>query len=100
MEWGGCRGTRPPRARAQNPPSQAASVRPKPSGCRLPVDRAGTITEVTTLVTAGLMSKAYALNYLSSKLGFSFPPDMLDQVAAEADAVGARVNNELNGVPA
>jgi hypothetical protein len=69
-------------------------------GDPLPVDRAGTITEVTTLVTAGLMSKAYALNYLSSKLGFSFPPDMLDQVAAEADAVGARVNNELNGVPA
>jgi hypothetical protein len=68
-------------------------------GDPLPKDRTGIITEVTTLVTAGLMSKAFAVQYLNQQLGYNFPPDMLDQVNTEADAVASRMAAELGAQP-
>jgi hypothetical protein len=69
-------------------------------GDPLPVDRAAVVAEITALVTAGLMSKEFAISYLSSKLGFQFPADMLNSITAEADAAAARVAGELaNAMP-
>jgi hypothetical protein len=64
-------------------------------GDPLPKDRAGIIAEITALVAAGLMSKAFAVQYLKEQLGFDFPPTMLDDISAEADAVSARMSAEL-----
>src|SRR6185312_1563504 len=61
----------------------------------LPIDRNGIVTEVTTLVKQGLMSKEYAVQVLKEKLGYNFPTNMLDQITADADAEAARVNAEL-----
>jgi hypothetical protein len=61
----------------------------------LPVDRAATVTEVTALVTAGLMSKEFAISVLKDKLGYDFPTDMMDQITAAADAEAARVAAEM-----
>lgn len=66
-------------------------------GDPLPVDRSGAIAEVISLVTAGLASKEWAINYLSETLGFQFPVGMMDaitQEAAGADPVGARILTE------
>lgn len=65
-------------------------------GDPLPVDRQGIITEVTTLVAAGLMSKEFAIAYLSAKLGFQFPDDMLETMVAEVDPAGDRIIAEAN----
>jgi hypothetical protein len=61
----------------------------------LPVDRAATVVEITALVTAGLMSKEFAIGVLKEKLGYDFPSTMLDDISAAADAEAARVNAEL-----
>jgi hypothetical protein len=69
-------------------------------GDPLPVDRSGIIKEVTDLLTAGLMSKAFAIDYLQNMLGYQFPPGMLDEIMAEAssaDPVGDRVLSEAAG---
>lgn len=66
-------------------------------GDPLPVDRAAAILEVVGLVTAGLMSKDFAIKYLRERLGFDFPDDMLEQILAEtstADPVGDRILTE------
>ncbi len=63
----------------------------------LPVDRAGTISEITALVTAGLMSREFAIQYIAEKLGFQFPADMAQQVATEQDTVASRLYAELAG---
>lgn len=61
----------------------------------LPVDRNGLVTEITTLVKAGLMSKEFAIKLLSDKLGYQFPADMLSTITADADAEAARTALEL-----
>lgn len=61
----------------------------------LPVDRTAVVAEITALVTAGLMSKEFALTVLKAKLGYDFPSDMLDSISADADAESARVAQEL-----
>lgn len=61
----------------------------------LPVDRAAVVLEVSSLVAAGLMSKEFAITYLSEKLGYQFPAEMLDQISAAADAESARVAAEI-----
>jgi hypothetical protein len=63
----------------------------------LPVDRAGTVSEITALVTAGLMSRDFAIKYIAAKLGYQFPADMLDQVASEQDTIASRIYSELSG---
>jgi hypothetical protein len=63
----------------------------------LPVDRAATVTEVTALVTAGLMSREFAIAYLGAKLGYQFPADMLQKVESEQDTVASRLYAELSG---
>jgi hypothetical protein len=66
-------------------------------GDPLPPDEDKIIDRVTKLVTAGLVSKEWAVKYLSDQLGYQFPADMLDSIAAEADAVASRMTNELVG---
>jgi len=61
----------------------------------LPIDRAGIVTEVTALVGKGLMSRAFAVTYLKSKLGYDFPDDMLDQINADIDKESARLAQEI-----
>jgi hypothetical protein len=63
----------------------------------LPVDRAAVITEVTGLVTAGLMSRDFAIKYLTAKLGYQFPADMLLQILSEEDNVATRLAAEVAG---
>jgi hypothetical protein len=72
-------------------------------GDPLPRDRAAMIAEVTDLKTAGLMTVAFAIDYLKRMLGFQFPDDMAAQLAAEvstADPVGNRILAEAAGTPA
>lgn len=64
-------------------------------GDPLPLDREAIIKEVSALVTSGLMSKPFAIEYLSAKLGYQFPSDMLDSITADEDRVAARMAAEL-----
>jgi hypothetical protein len=64
----------------------------------LPQDRQGTITEVTALVAAGLMSRQFAIEYLAAKLGYQFPVGMQQEVERETDEAGARIAAELGGI--
>lgn len=61
----------------------------------LPVDRAGIIKEITDLVAKGLMSRKFAIEQLSKRLGYEFPPNMLDDINADVDAESARLASEL-----
>ena len=63
----------------------------------LPIDRAGVIAEVTALVNAGLMSRDFAIKYLTAKLGYQFPTDMLLDILDEQDSIGARLRAEAAG---
>lgn len=65
-------------------------------GDPMPVDRAALVTEITTLVTQGLMSKEFAIQILKDRLGYDFPVDMMNQINAAADAEAARVQAELD----
>lgn len=71
-------------------------------GDPLPLDRTSIITEVTALVTAGIMSKEFAAQYLDEKLGFGFPEGMVAEATAEQqaalDAEGARIAAEAGQV--
>lgn len=64
-------------------------------GDPLPINREAVIKEVTDLVTAGLMSKEFAVEYLSGKLGYQFPSDMVDQIRVGEDRIAARMAAEL-----
>jgi hypothetical protein len=72
-------------------------------GDPLPQDRVAVITEVTTLVTSGIVTKEWAADYLAKTLGYEFPAGMVAQAAAEAqaalDAEGARIAAEAGQVP-
>jgi hypothetical protein len=61
----------------------------------LPIDRAAVIKEITDLFAAKLISAEFAVKYLSDKLGFQFPADMLNQITAAADQAAARAATEL-----
>jgi hypothetical protein len=63
----------------------------------LPIDRAGIIAEIVQLVTAGLMSREFAIAYLTAKLGYQFPSDMLAKILNEEDTVAARLAAEALG---
>jgi uncharacterized protein (DUF2164 family) len=71
-------------------------------GDPLPLDRTALITEVSGLVTIGIMSKEFAVEYLAEKLGYKFPEGMVEQAAAEQqatlDAEGARIAAEAGQV--
>jgi hypothetical protein len=71
-------------------------------GDPLPLDRTALITEVSGLVTIGIMSKEFAAEYLAEKLGYKFPEGMVEQAAAEQqatlDAEGARIAAEAGQV--
>lgn len=56
-------------------------------GDPLPPDRTAILTEVTTLVTAGIASKEWAISYLNERLGYGFPAGM--QAVAEAEQQAA-----------
>lgn len=66
-------------------------------GDPLPLDRSAVISEITTLVAAQLMSKEFAVAYLTAKLGYQFPVDMLSTIFDEQDSVMARLAGELGG---
>jgi hypothetical protein len=63
----------------------------------LPIDRPAIIAEVSALVTAGLMSREFAIMYLTAKLGYQFPSDMLQQILSEEDNVASRLVAEAAG---
>ena len=63
----------------------------------LPVDRAAVIDEVKTLVEAQLMSRDFAIKYLTAKLGYQFPADMLLDILSEEDRVATRLAAEAAG---
>lgn len=67
-------------------------------GDPLPPDREAIIKEITDLLTAGVISKEFAVAYLAEKLGFQFPEGMLKVAQAEQqaalDAEGARIAAE------
>jgi hypothetical protein len=55
-------------------------------GDAMPVDRASIIAEIVQLITARIVDVQYAQEYLSAKLGFQFPSDLLARMAAAATA--------------
>lgn len=67
-------------------------------GDPLPLDRQSIITEVTTLVQSGIVTKEWAAEYLAERLGYKFPinmvADAMAQQQAALDAEGARIAAE------
>lgn len=65
----------------------------------IPVNREAVIAEVTQLVTAKIISTAYARQILAERLGFQIPDGEAEALAAEVaasqDALGARMDAEL-----
>lgn len=81
-------------------PARAVSIVDDP----LPINRDATIKEVVMLLVNQVISVAYAQQYLSEKLGYEFPDEMLDDIVKEQEALAAarntdpfmaRVNREL-----
>jgi hypothetical protein len=73
-------------------------------GDPLPPDRAAVIAEVTSLLTpVRIVSLEWAAKYLSEKLGYDFPADMLAKAAAEQqallDAEAAQIATNAGQVP-
>lgn len=70
-------------------------------GDPLPVDRKAVLDEIVAMVTAKLISIAFAQQLLRERLGYDIPADMLAQIAAEQqqllDAVGSRLDSEAGG---
>lgn len=60
----------------------------------MPTNRKQVIDEVIALVAAELMSREYAVQYLSEKLGFEFPDTMLDAVVSEQTALAEARNSD------
>lgn len=73
-------------------------------GDAMPLDRAAIIAEIVELITAGIIDAEFAQQYLSDKLGFNFPTDMLARMAsadaAAVDAQAARLGLTAAGAPA
>jgi hypothetical protein len=55
-------------------------------GDPLPPDRNAIITEISTLVTLGIVTKEWAAQYLAEQLGYDFPKDMVKDAMAEQQA--------------
>lgn len=73
-------------------------------GDPLPPDRQAIITEVMALLApVQIVSKAWAVQYLSEKLGYKFPAGMLDEAMAEQqatlDAEAAQIAANAGQVP-
>jgi hypothetical protein len=72
-------------------------------GDPMPVDRAAVIAEIVALLGAGIIDPQFAQEYLSDKLGFNFPKDLLARMTAAAatalDAEAARLGLDA-GAPA
>lgn len=72
-------------------------------GDPLPQDRSAILTEVTTMLTAGIVTKEWAAGYLAEQLGFEFPKDMVAKAAAEQqaalDAEAAQIAANAGQVP-
>lgn len=72
-------------------------------GDAMPIDRAGVIAEVVALIDARIIDAKFAQDYLSEKLGFQFPADLLERMAsAEAatlDAQASRLGLEAGTEP-
>jgi hypothetical protein len=69
-------------------------------GDPLPRDRKAIVEEVTALMSAGLVTVDWAVDYLAKMLGFQFPEGMLAQLQAEnVAAVGSRIAQEAAGAP-
>lgn len=70
-------------------------------GDPLPVNRKETIEEIVSLADAGIIDAEFAREYLSEKLGFKFPAEMLQRMLAakqaELDAAGARMDAAIAG---
>lgn len=84
------------------PASQAVSIVDDP----LPQDRKAVLAEIIQLVTANLISIAYAQQLVSEKLGYEFPEEMLADIVNEAKALAearnadpfiSRMAQELDG---
>jgi hypothetical protein len=64
----------------------------------IPVDRAATLKEILDMVTARVISIEFAQSVIASKLGYTFPADMLAKIVTEQqtllDATGARLATE------
>lgn len=67
----------------------------------LPLDRAATLAEILAMVTAKVISTAFAATLISQKLGYKIPAGMINEVAAEQaallDATGSRLDEEAGG---
>jgi hypothetical protein len=72
-------------------------------GDPMPVDRASVIAEIIDLITAKIIDVQFAQEYLSTKLGFQFPSDLLARMAAanqaELDAQATRLGLEAAPQP-
>lgn len=77
-------------------------------GDELPTDRKAVLEEVISMLTAGLISIAYAQTIIQEKLGYDFPATMLTDIVNEAramaearnvDPFAARVLAEIEGEP-
>lgn len=70
----------------------------------LPTDRKATLDEIIALVTAKLISIAYAQRLVRERLGIEIPADMLTEIAAEQtqllDAAGGRLAQEASAIDA
>ncbi len=72
----------------------------------MPVNRKEVLEEVSIMLTSNLISIAYAQQYVSEKLGYDFPAEMLEAIVTEqtnlatarnADPFSLRVQRELDG---
>lgn len=74
-------------------------------GEKLPIDRAARFQELNDMLDRGVIDTEY-YRMEAAKLGYVFPEDMANRVAAErkalspVDPITDRVNTELNDVPA
>jgi hypothetical protein len=69
----------------------------------VPIDRAAVLAEVLQMVAAQVVSRDWAQQELSERLGYVFPENMLAAVVAEQDqlldSTGARIDAAANGDP-
>lgn len=87
-----------PAYEAYTPPLLEPSVH---FGDPIPTDRAAVLQEVILMITNKIVSIDWAQKYLSEKLGYTFPADMLAAIVAEGeqllDATGARIDAAAAG---
>ena len=55
----------------------------------MPMNRKSTLDEIIIMLTNGVISIAYAQSYISEKLGYDFPDEMLATIVEEQKAIAA-----------